>query len=54
MPYDFYNLCYLTSAGTVHDAPGMRDWGGFGPERERLVGKWREIMESRGKRDGES
>ena len=45
-PYDFYNLCYLTSAGTVHDAPGLREWGGPGPEREKLVGMWRDLLES--------
>ncbi|ORX33747.1 WD40-repeat-containing domain protein [Kockovaella imperatae] len=47
-PYDFYNLCYLTSAGTVHDAPGLRDWGGPAPEREKLVGMWRDLVESSG------
>lgn len=44
IPYDFYNLAYLTSAGTVHDAPGLRDWSGEALERERLVGTWRELM----------
>jgi hypothetical protein len=53
VPYDFYSLCYLTSASTVHDAPTMRDWGGAGPERERLMGMWREIVESRVGADGE-
>ena len=47
VPYDFYNLCYLTSASTVHDAPAMRDWGGVGPEREKLVAMWRELTEVR-------
>ena len=45
IPHDFYNLCYLTSAGTVHDAPGMKDWGGVIPEREKLVGMWMELTE---------
>ncbi|WWC60922.1 uncharacterized protein I303_103498 [Kwoniella dejecticola CBS 10117] len=46
VPYDFYSLSYLTSASTVHDAPTFRDWAGVGPERERLVGVWRELMGS--------
>ncbi|WWC69280.1 uncharacterized protein I206_103218 [Kwoniella pini CBS 10737] len=46
VPYDFYSLSYLTSASTVHDAPTFRDWAGVGPERERLVGMWRELMGS--------
>jgi hypothetical protein len=45
VPYDFYNLAYLTSAATVHDAPSFRDWAGIGPERERLVGMWKEMTE---------
>ena len=45
MPYDFYSLAYLTSASTVHDAPGLRDWAGAGPEREKLVGMWRELTD---------
>lgn len=47
VPYDFYSLAYLTSASTVHDAPGLRDWAGAGPERERLVQMWRELTEGR-------
>ncbi|KAK8869645.1 hypothetical protein IAR55_000213 [Kwoniella newhampshirensis] len=46
VPYDFYSLSYLTSASTVHDAPTFRDWAGVGPERDRLVGVWRELMDS--------
>jgi len=46
IPYDFYNLAYLTSAGTVHDAPGLKDWSGEALEREKLVGTWREMMKS--------
>ncbi|WVW82910.1 hypothetical protein I302_104924 [Kwoniella bestiolae CBS 10118] len=46
VPYDFYSLSYLTSASTVHDAPTFRDWAGVGPERDRLVGVWRELMGS--------
>lgn len=46
MPYDFYNLSYLTSASTVHDAPGLRDWAGEGPEREKLVAMWKEMGQS--------
>jgi hypothetical protein len=34
----------LTSAGTVHDAPGLKDWSGEALEREKLVGTWRELM----------
>ena len=49
MPYDFYSLAYLTSASTVHDAPGLRDWAGAGPEREKLVQMWRELTD--GQRD---
>ncbi|KAK6903106.1 hypothetical protein I203_108368 [Kwoniella mangroviensis CBS 8507] len=44
VPYDFYSLSYLTSASTVHDAPTFRDWAGVGPEREKLVAVWRELM----------
>lgn len=44
IPYDFYNLAYLTSAGTVHDAPGLRDWSGEALEREKLVTTWRELI----------
>ncbi|WVQ71746.1 hypothetical protein IAR50_001287 [Cryptococcus sp. DSM 104548] len=46
VPYDFYSLSYLTSASTVHDAPTFRDWAGVGPERDRLTGVWREIIDS--------
>nr|ODN87917.1 WD-repeat protein [Cryptococcus depauperatus CBS 7841] len=46
VPYDFYSLSYLTSASTVHDAPTFRDWAGVGPERDRLVGVWKELMDS--------
>lgn len=46
VPYDFYSLAYLTSASTVHDAPGLRDWAGAGPERERLVSMWRELTDA--------
>ncbi|WWD16094.1 hypothetical protein CI109_100519 [Kwoniella shandongensis] len=46
VPYDFYSLSYLTSASTVHDAPTFRDWAGVGPERDRLVSVWRELMDS--------
>ncbi|WVR05318.1 hypothetical protein IAU60_002332 [Kwoniella sp. DSM 27419] len=46
VPYDFYSLSYLTSASTVHDAPTFRDWAGVGPERERLVATWKELMGS--------
>ena len=46
IPYDFFNLCYLTSAGTVHDAPGLKDWAGTGPEREKLVSMWRELTDA--------
>jgi hypothetical protein len=46
VPHDFYNLCYLTSAGTVHDAPGLKDWRGVGPERENLVSTWRALTDS--------
>jgi hypothetical protein len=53
VPYDFYNLCYLTSAGTVHDAPGMKDWGGAGPERESLVSLWRELTDGVSGTEGE-
>lgn len=45
VPYDFYSLAYLTSASTVHDAPGLRDWAGAGPEREKLVAMWRELTD---------
>lgn len=45
VPYDFYSLAYLTSASTVHDAPGLRDWAGAGPERERLLTMWRELTD---------
>lgn len=51
IPYDFYNLAYLTSAGTVHDAPGLKDWSGEALEREKLVGTWRELMKQT---DGEN
>jgi hypothetical protein len=54
VPYDFYNLAYLTSASTVHDAPGFRDWAGAAPERERLIGMWRELTEGDGLTDCES
>ncbi|CAD6569238.1 MAG: hypothetical protein TREMPRED_005131 [Tremellales sp. Tagirdzhanova-0007] len=54
VPYDFLNLGYLTTASTVHDAPAMRDWGGVGPERERLVATWREIVQSGASRDDTS
>lgn len=47
VPKDFYELAYLTSASTVHDAPSFRDWEGAGPEREKLVHVWRELI-SRG------
>ncbi|WRT67301.1 uncharacterized protein IL334_004269 [Kwoniella shivajii] len=53
VPYDFYSLSYLTSASTVHDAPTFRDWAGVGPERERLVGVWRELMGSERDQDHE-
>lgn len=33
----------------MHDAPGFRDWAGAGPEREKLVQVWRELV---GSRDG--
>lgn len=46
VPYDFYSLSYLTSASTVHDAPGLRDWAGTGPERERLASMWRELTDN--------
>nr|KIR46574.1 WD-repeat protein [Cryptococcus bacillisporus CA1280] len=46
VPYDFYSLSYLTSASTVHDAPTFRDWAGMGPERDRLVGVWKELMDA--------
>ncbi|WVQ78545.1 hypothetical protein IAT38_000631 [Cryptococcus sp. DSM 104549] len=46
VPYDFYSLSYLTSASTVHDAPTFRDWAGVGPERDRLVGVWKELMDA--------
>lgn len=46
VPHDFYNLCYLTSAGTVHDAPGLKDWRGVGPERENLVSTWRALTDA--------
>lgn len=46
IPYDFYNLAYLTSAGSVHDAPGLKEWSGEALEREKLVGMWREMMRS--------
>jgi hypothetical protein len=46
IPYDFYNLAYLTSAGSVHDAPGLKEWSGEALEREKLVGMWREMMKS--------
>jgi hypothetical protein len=46
IPYDFYNLAYLTSAGSVHDAPGLKEWSGEALEREKLVGIWREMMKS--------
>lgn len=49
VPYDFYSLAYLCSASTVHDAPGFRDWAGPGPERERLVGMWRELTDAESK-----
>lgn len=29
----------------MHDAPGMKDWGGVIPEREKLVGMWKELTE---------
>ncbi|KAK4687478.1 hypothetical protein P7C73_g2644, partial [Tremellales sp. Uapishka_1] len=55
VPYDFYNLAYLTSASTVHDAPSFRDWAGVGPERVRLVEMWKELTESERKGlEGES
>ncbi|RXK41088.1 hypothetical protein M231_01719 [Tremella mesenterica] len=44
-PYDFYNLSYLTSASTVHDAPAFRDWKGVQREREGLVNMWHELTE---------
>lgn len=47
VPKDFYELAYLTSASTVHDAPSFRDWEGAGLEREKLVHVWRELV-SRG------
>lgn len=45
-PYDFYSLSYLTSAGTVHDVPSFKDWAGVEPEREKLVGMWRDLVEA--------
>ncbi|KAL7424024.1 hypothetical protein Q5752_001609 [Cryptotrichosporon argae] len=47
VPYDFYTLSYLLSASTVHDSPGLRHWEGAGPEREKLVARWRELMDGR-------
>lgn len=46
VPYDFYSLAYLTSASTVHDAPGLRDWAGTSPEREKLAAMWRELTDA--------
>lgn len=51
-PYDFYSLSYLTSAGTVHDVPSFKDWAGVEPEREKLVGLWRDLVESEHLRPG--
>jgi hypothetical protein len=30
----------------VHDVPSFKDWAGVEPEREKLVGMWRDLVDA--------